>query len=454
MFVVRISRIVFLMDRRRLYSGIIPVLVACAIVRTAAQEAVTTPEEGVIHYHSNEGLSDPATKLQQRLTSGKAKLKFDAVRGYLPDLLKELKIPVSSQSLVFSKTSPQKDRINPKTPRAIFFSDNACVGWVPGGEFIEVASVDPERGPIFYRLDQRGDKPPALERSEDCMSCHWGHQTQFVPGLILRSVYTAADGTALAQVPGFVNGHISPLEDRWGGWYVTGTHAGSQHLGNIFVSNLEQKDKLDLSQGANVTSLKGRFDTTRYLSPHSDIVALLVLEHEVRMHNLLTRANYETRLALDERPVSEGGHGLQGVAPEWPKQRIELAGELLLSYMLFRDEAPLKGQVKGTSGFAEQFQKEGPRASGGRSLRQLDLQHRLLRYPCSFLTYSDSFNALPNEMKCYLWSRLEQILTGKDQSPGYATLTANDRKNVLEILRETKPEFATWLKRSPKVATP
>jgi hypothetical protein len=442
------------MDRRWLKSGIIPFTLALVLARSAAQEAVTTPEEQVIQYHSNEGLRDPVTQLQQRLASGKSRLRFETVRGYLPDLLKELKIPISSQSLVFSKTSPQKDHINPKNPRAVFFSDGACVAWVPGGDFIEVAGIDPSRGPIFFRLDQKQDRPPRFERAEDCMSCHWGHQTQFVPGLILRSVYTAVDGTALAQVPGFVNGHISPLEERWGGWYVTGTHAGSQHLGNIFVSNLEQRDKLDLSQGANVTSLKDRFDTSRYVSPDSDIVALLVLEHEVRMHNLLTRANYETRLALDERPEAEGGHGLQGVSPEWPKQRIELAGELLLSYMLFRDEALLKGLVKGTSGFAEQFQKQGPRASGGRSLRQLDLKSRLLRYPCSFLIYSDSFNALPAEMKTYLWRRLEQILTGKDQSPGYSTLTASDRKNVLEILRETKPEFAEWLKRGPKELQP
>jgi hypothetical protein len=442
------------MNRRWLKSGIIPVMLAFALVRSAAQEAVTTPEERVIQYHSNEGLRDPVTKLEQRLASGKTRLRFEGVRGYLPDLLKELRITISSQSLVFSKTSPQKDHINPKNPRAVFFSDDACVAWVPGGDFIEVAGIDPSRGPIFFRLDQKQDRPPRFERAEDCMSCHWGHQTQFVPGLILRSVYTTADGTALAQVPGFVNGHISPLEDRWGGWYVTGTHAGSQHLGNTFVASLEQRDKLDLSQGANVTSLKDRFDTSRYLSPDSDIVALLVLEHEVRMHNLVTRANYETRLALDERPESEGGHGLQGVAPEWPKQRIELAGELLLSYMLFRDEAPLKGLVKGTSGFAEQFQKQGPKASGGRSLRQLDLKSRLLRYPCSFLIYSESFNALPGEMKAYLWRRLEQILTGKDQSPGYATLTASDKKNVLEILRETKPEFAEWLKRGPKELQP
>jgi hypothetical protein len=205
---------------------------------------------------------------------------------------------------------------------------------------------------------------------------------------------------------------------------------------------------LDLSQGANITDLKPRFDTTRYLSPHSDIVALLVLEHEIRMHNLITRANYEARLALDERPQGQGGNGLQGVAPEWPKQRIALAGDLLLEYMLFRNEAPLKGQVKGTSGFAEQFQQEGPRASRGRSLRQLDLQTRLLRYPCSFLIYSESFDALPVEMKRYLWGRLEQILAGKDPNPAYADMAESDRKNVFEILRETKPEFAAWLKKS------
>jgi hypothetical protein len=260
--------------------------------------------------------------------------------------------------------------------------------------------------------------------------------------LIVRSVHTAPDGTALAQVIGFVNGHNSPLEERWGGWYVSGTHAGALHLGNSFASAANPESN-DLRAGTNVTDLRGRFDSARYPSPHSDIVALLVLEHEVRMHNLITHASYETRLALAENPHLASSFQKE----DWPQARIRRAGEMLLEYMLFRNEAPLKGPVKGTSSFATEFEADGPRDAKGRSLRQLDLKTRLLRYPCSFLIYNQSFDALPGEMKDYLWQRLDEILSGQDRSPTYAGMTAEDRQAVLEILRDTKPEFNQWLRR-------
>jgi hypothetical protein len=119
---------------------------------------------------------------------------------------------------------------------------------------------------------------------------------------------------------------------------------------------------------------------------------------------------------------------------------------MLLEYMLFRNEAPLNGPVSGTSAFAVEFANSGPGDSKGRSLRQLDLQKRLLRYPCSFLVYSSGFDALPREMKEYLWARLAEILGGRDQGANYAGMSREDRQAVFEILRDTKPEFAAWLK--------
>src|SRR6185295_8248649 len=200
----------------------------------------------------------------------------------------------------------------------------------------------------------------------------------------------------LATVEGFVNGHNAPFRERWGGWYVTGTHAGDFHLGNIFAADPKHPEQMDPHAGANVIDLRERFDTSRYVSPHSDLVALLVLEHQVRMQNLITRAHYETRLALDEQKTQATPAGVT-------QQRISRAGEMLLEYLLFRNEPVLKGTVKGTSGFAGQFERGGPRDSKGRSLRQLDLQTRLMRYPCSYLIYSTAFDALPREMKTYLW---------------------------------------------------
>jgi hypothetical protein len=63
------------------------------------------------------------------------------------------------------------------------------------------------------------------------------------------------------------------------------------------------------------------------------------------------------------------------------------------------------------------------------------------------LIYSTAFDALPQEMKTYLWRRLQEILTGQDRSTTYATMTQQDRQAVLEILIETKPEFAAWVRR-------
>lgn len=409
------------------------------------REPIFAPtEERIIEYDSTTNLQDPVAVLQRRLESGKVHLRFDEKSGYLPSLLDALHVSHSSQVLVFSCTSSQANHTSPHSPRALYFNDLVSLGWVPNGEDVDLISIDPSVGPVFYTLTQKSAAVPRFERRNDCMRCHLVPRTLFVPGLIVRSFYTSTNGTPLATVANFVNGHNSPLVERWGGWYVTGTHPHELHLGNLFVSNSTEIDRLDRSRGANVTDLRPYFDTERYLSRDSDLISLLVLEHQVRMQNLITRANYETRYALDELATPRPPNAIG--SPDWPRQRIAQAGEDLLQYMLFRDEAPLHGPIKGTSNFAREFERSGPRASGGRSLRQFDLNGRLFRYPCSYLIYSPAFDALPDPIKEFLWMRLEEILSGKDHSAAYAAFAAADRKAVFQILRETKPEFASWLK--------
>jgi hypothetical protein len=407
------------------------------------QRVLEEPEESIIHYSESQDLADPVSRLQKKITDGKTKLEYEGSHGYLASLLNHLGIPAASQSLVFSKTSSQNDHISPKTPRALYFNQEVYIAWVPGGEVIDIAAVDPNKGPVFFTLSQSREERPRFVRRDDCMRCHLGSKTLDVPGLFVRSNFTAPDGAPLSQITEFVSGHNSPLKDRWGGWYVTGTHANDVHLGNITVADRRNLDKVDLTIGGNITSLQDRFDTTRYLSPGSDIVALLVLEHQIRMQNYLTRANYETKYALADRRRFKDTSSPQYA---WTQQRISAAGEALLTYMLFRDEAPLKGEVKGTSTFASDFTKVGPRDRKGRSLRDFDLKTRLFRYPCSFLIYSQAFNALPEMMKDYLYRRLREVLSGKDRSRMYATLSAGDRKAVFAILLDTKPEFAAWIK--------
>jgi hypothetical protein len=214
-------------------------------------------------------------------------------------------------------------------------------------------------------------------------------------------------------------------------------------LGNICADTIDQAEKQSQLAPASLLDLRGKFDAARYLSPHSDIVALMVLEHQLRMQNLLTHANYETRYALDELAKQDSPETASASA--WPRSRISAAGEMLLEYMLFRNEASLKGQIQGTSTFTTAFAAAGPRDSRGRSLREFDLRTRLFRYPCSYMIYSPAFDALAADMKNYLWDRLSTILSGKDTSGAYASLTAGERKDLLEILRETKPEFSRWL---------
>lgn len=392
-------------------------------------------EESVLRYEDSADLNDPVARLQRRLQKGQARLSYTNGHGYLPSLLQQLGISVTSQTLVFSKTSSQAAHTSPRTPRALYFNDQSYVGWVPGGETIDVVGVDSRKGPIFYTLEQRPEASPHFVRRNECLSqCHLGPKTQNVPGLFVRSILTTAEGRPRDEVRDFVSGHGSPLERRWAGWFVTGTHSGDQHLGNAWLPAGRPVSAVDLRPGSNVTDLRPFTETPLYLSPHSDTVALMVLDHSVRLQNLLTQATYETRLAQE----------LPGGSPGDAPTRIARAGDALLTYLLFRDEAPLHGAVTGTSDFARDFALRGPRDHQGRSLREFDLQRRLFRYPCSYLIYSPAFDALPGAMKSYLYPKLRRILRGQESSGLFGSLTAADRTAVEEILRATKPEFRDW----------
>jgi len=386
---------------------------------------------------------DPVTRLQSRLKSGKVTLEWDPQHGYLPAVLNALNVPFSSQILVFSKTSFQAPRIAPRTPRALYFNDEVSVGWVIGGDVVELAAVDPQLGVVFYTIEQDQSAKQSMDRRGECLQCHASGGTLGVPGLMVRSIFPEASGMPLFHAGGYVTDHRSPLKERWGGWYVTGTHGAQRHLGNLTVVDKERPRDLDTDKGANITDLKGRFDTGRYLTPHSDIVALMVLEHQTRMTNLITRVGFETRMALHNqfalnRELGEPADQLS----DSTRRRIDSAANELVKYMLFLDEARLDGPVTGTSTFTADFERRGPRDRRGRSLRQFDLKQRLLRYPCSFLIYSEAFENLPGEARDRIYKRTHAILTGAEPS----LMSAPDRRAVLEILRETKrdlPEYWT-----------
>jgi hypothetical protein len=409
-----------------------------ALAAAAVAQLPTTAEHEAIAYSSSTP-TDAVARLQQRIDSGEVTLTFDETRGYLPSLLASLDIPVSTQGLVFSRTSLQLDRIAPWSPRAIYFNDDVYVGWVQGGPIIEIASADPKLGAVFYSLAQDGTVRPKFEReTQTCLVCHDSSSvTGGVPGFIIRSVIPDRYGYGLAPVGKSVTSDQTPLGDRWGGWYITGTHGTQQHMGNVIAPVLSHEvgnmksylATAKLPPGGNVTDLGGRLDLEPYMTLYSDLVAMMVIAHQVNVHNLITRAGYEGRVAAREGSVSEA--------------RIRTVGEPLVRAMLFAKEAPLSGPLKGTSGFAEEFVARGPRDAQGRSLRDFDLERRVFRYPLSYLIYSESFDALPAAVQDYVYRRLREILNGEDRSPDFAHLSAADRQAILGILEDTKPAFGS-----------
>ena len=401
-----------------------------------------------INYRSGD-LSDPVALLQKQIDQGKASLVYDEDHGYLKSVLGLLKVPVSSQALVFSKTSFQYAKISPQHPRALYYNDDIYVGSVHEGKAIEIVSFDPTQGAIFYLLDERKVDKPAFQRAElDCTQCHIAAGTRGVPGVLLRSVYPTPIGTLTPRAPSFITDQETPWNKRWGGWYVSGALAGAS-MGNAAVADSPAAGTDPPAAGNPPLSPLGQpFDASAYLAPGSDQVALLVLTHQAQMHNLITLTNYQTRLALYALAQQNAGAGqVSPVAldtlPENTRQQIERPAEQLVHYMLFANETPLGGldarQVIAASAFAREFAARGPRDSKGRSLRDFDLHDRIFRHPCSYLIYSSAFDALPEPARGYVYHRLLQILSGQDQSQDFAGLPAPERQAILSILLETKP---------------
>jgi hypothetical protein len=398
-----------------------------------------------INYRS-EDLSDPVAKLQQELDQGKATLQYEPAHGYLESVLKLLKVPVDSQTLVFSKTSFQYKKISPEHPRALYFNDDVYVGSVHEGKAIEIISFDPMQGAIFYLLDENKVEQPTFQRAElDCTQCHIASGTRGIPGVLLRSIYPTATGTQAPSSKSYITDQESPFNERWGGWYVTGKFGDQPHMGNAVVDG--KQGSLQAGQPASTTlvALSKPFDSSTYLIPESDVVAHLVLAHQTQMHNLITLTNYKTRMAIYAQATRNKNAGipLDEPLPESAREQFERPAEQLLRYMLFVNEAALPASgspaIEDSSPFAREFAARGPRDQKGRSLRDFDLKTRIFRYPCSYLIYTESFDALPEPAKGYVYHRLLQVLTGQDQNPDFAKLSTADRRAILEILLATKP---------------
>jgi hypothetical protein len=407
----------------------------------------TMYEQPPINYSAT-APSGPVAELQRKLDSGELKLDRSNEKAFLLALLDHFEIPVESQVLVFSQTSHQNFRIRPRTPRAVYFNDDIYLGWVQGG-LVEIADVSPIQGLMFYTLEHRDpDRKLKFERTATCLDCHAGSRVGNMPGMMVRSVYPSDTGQPILRQGSFVTSHASPLNERWGGWYVTGTHGDVLHMGNVIAEETDQGATLDMKLGANVTDLSGFFNTKPYLTDSSDIVALMVLEHQCEMQNVLSRAANYTRLAihrqkklreeLGEPPTDE----LVGSSLTVAKSQVEK----ILKQLLFTDEIMLPDDgVQGREEFQVGFQRNAHRDAEGRSLKDFQLKHRLFKYRCSYMIYSSAFDDLPSILKRMVYARLLEILDGQDSSREFAHLSSYEKEAIKEILLATKTDLpAEW----------
>jgi hypothetical protein len=253
--------------------------------------------------------------------------------------------------------------------------------------------------------------------------------------MIARSNFIDAGGGTIPQLGFHLVDHRTPLTHRWGGWFVTGDYdappyGGLGHLGS--VSTTIHPIRGDVATTSNEVLLRWLDDDIAgrgYPSHESDIAALMVFDHQMRAINLLTRLNWEARVASYEGRSEFSTGALRDLVDEFA------------DYFLFVDEVPPPARLTPRAGFAAAFTAAGPRDWRGRSLRELDLERRLLRYPCSYMIYSAAFDHLPPEVRTAVYQRIEAILTAREIQPRHAHLSADDRRAILEILRETKPDW-------------
>ncbi|MGE0866636.1 MAG: hypothetical protein AB7P34_22265, partial [Vicinamibacterales bacterium] len=278
--------------------------------------------------------ADVMTTLQRDLAGGATPLVFDGRQGYLRALLARLDVPVESQVLLFSKTGIQHPFTDPEHPRALYFNDQVIVGYIPGAPFIETASHDATQGVIFQTIAQDAAGAPQIARPDRCLTCHLSANSLDVPGILVRSMFTDATGRTRPQLGSSLVDHRTPLDQRWGGWYVTGAHGAARHLGNAMVTDNLAPEAAIGEATLNRMTLDPRVDAGAYPSAASDIVALLVFDHQGRAMNLLTRLGWEARVAAAESRLDFSIGELRDLVHE------------TADYLLFADEAVLPAPVQ------------------------------------------------------------------------------------------------------------
>jgi hypothetical protein len=406
------------------------------------------PFAGVLDEHpaiqyASRPTDDRVAALARAVATGARSLEYHERGGYLDAVLEALDVSPESQLLVFSKTGVQRAATGPQTPRALYYNDTVVVGYIAGARLIEIAAQDPNQGVVFYTIDQSSTTPAAIVRRTQCLTCHVSGSTMEVPGMIARSMFTRRDGDVMPQFGSFIVDHRTPLPQRWGGYFVTGNYvapvySGFGHMGNVTTAVHATSGPATTSNEVLIEWLDGTAGTRGYPSNESDIAALMIFDHQMRAMNLLTRVNWETR-------VAQAGGGA-----DFASSPLRALVEDLVEYFLFTDEVAPPAQLTPRPGFARSFVARGPVDRQGRSLRELDLGGRLFRYPCSYMIYTAAFDGLPAAAKAAIYRRLGAILTRRETTPRYAHLSAADRQAIIQILRDTKGDLPEgWGEQDP-----
>lgn len=423
-----------------LYRALAATGLAC-LGSVASAQQVEPFEEPPISYSATQ-TNDRATAINAAFQARADEIRSLPAKKRLKWLLDELGVPVESQLLVFSKTSLQRDLINPETPRVLYFSDEAYVGWSVTGSF-EVSVFDAKLGTTFYLFDQHAAKEvPLLERSGDCLLCHSRHE--HTPSLRTRTVFPDANGEPLSGSGGSNVAPSTPLAERWGGWYVTGTAAPFEHRANLTGKKVEDFEGPNAQPTRNLATLEGVVDTRRYLLKTSDVLPMLMHDHQVHVHNVLSTANQDARIALHRWPAMREILNLPKDAPPQGSCLVvfDSQAEKILDALLCRDEAAWPAEGFRSDGvFAAAYAKTRKPDARGRSLRDLDLKTRLFRYRCSPLIYSQSFATLPKELRENVLLRLSAGLRAYPPSPAFGHLAEDERVAIHEILTATLPDL-------------
>jgi len=387
--------------------------------------------------YSETASHDEMAKLAAQIETGDWVVPPSDGKSFLRAVLEKLDVPTASQVLVFSKTSLQNSLINQRNPRSLYFSMDAYVGWVPGGK-VEVIIEDEKLGPVFYILEPPfGDQPPKVTRVTDsCLQCHATSRTSGVPGMLVRSVVPDQNSHPILSAGTTLVTDATPLKDRWGGWYVSGA-ADDPHLGNRWIDD-SPLDEVDFpAEASGFEDLGSLIDTDKYLQPTSDVVALLVLEHQCRTHNLLTSAKFNY---LRSRYFHESFGDKQDLdSPEGMSWKTaDSAAKEIVSAFLFTDEIELGGEgVEGGKSFVEAFAKGGVVTEKGKSLRDFRLYARIFKNRCSYMIYSKAFKGLPDLVRGRVFHHLRAALSPEAENH----LGSREKKAIVTILGETVPGF-------------